>query len=121
MSLSDEFDCNNAVSTPQINYCAGIELAEAELEMNVYLTKSKEHNNYDLELIKSIDIAQEAWVSYAEAHCNSIYTMWRDGTIRGVMSLSCKTKITKQRSHEIWLNFLTYMDSTPPVLAEPRL
>ena len=121
IALSDDFDCDKAISTIEINYCAGVELENSTLKMNTYLTKSKEHNSYDSELIKSIDVAQKAWSSYAEAHCDSIYTQWRDGTIRGVMHLSCKTKITKQRTYEIWANFLTYMDSTPPVLPEPEL
>jgi len=105
----------------KINYCAGVELDKAETEMNTYLTKSKEHNGYDMELVKSIELAQKAWTNYANAHCDAIYTQWREGSISGLMSLSCKTKVTKQRTHEIWANFLTYMDSTPAVLPEPEL
>ena len=120
-AVSDEIDCNNMISTLDINYCAGVELSKAELEMTVYLAKSKERNSDDKELIAAIDKAQQAWSVYTEAHCGSIYTMWRDGSIRGVMSLNCKTKLTKQRTHEIWSNFLTYMDSTPPVLPEPKV
>ncbi|WP_328600620.1 lysozyme inhibitor LprI family protein [Psychromonas sp. L1A2] len=120
-SVSDEINCNNIISTLDINYCAGVELKKAELEMTTYLAKSKEKNSDDKELITAIDKAQKAWEVYAEAHCDSIYTMWREGSIRGVMSLSCKTKLTKQRTYEIWSNFLTYMDSTPPVLPEPKV
>ncbi|WP_137297824.1 lysozyme inhibitor LprI family protein [Psychromonas sp. SP041] len=120
-AVSDEIDCNNMISTLDINYCAGVELSKAELEMTAYLAKSKERNSDDKELIAAIDNAQQAWGVYIEAHCSSIYTMWRDGSIRGVMSLNCKTKLTKQRTHEIWSNFLTYMDSTPPVLPEPKV
>ena len=119
-AVSDEIDCNKAVSTFDINDCAGVELNKAELEMANYLAKSKEQNSYDKELITAIEKAQQAWQTYAEAHCDSIYTMWREGSIRGVMFLSCKTKLTKQRTHEIWSNFLTYMDSTSPVLPEPK-
>lgn len=120
LAMSEDFDCNKAITTIDINYCARIDLKKSELEMAIYLTKSKEHNSYDSELIKSINVAQKSWVLYAEAHCNSIYTMWREGTVRGAMHLRCKTKITKLRTHEIWENFLTYMDSTPPVLQEPK-
>ena len=52
---------------------------------------------------------------------DSVYTQWRDGAIRGIMAISCKTKLTKQRTHDLWENFLTYMDSTPPVLPEPSV
>lgn len=114
------FDCNNAVNTLQINECASIELDSAKKELSKYLDTSFEHNSYDPELVKAIKVAQNDWQAYMSSHCDSIYTQWREGTIRGVMYISCKTKLTKQRTHEVWANFLTFMDSTPPVLPEPN-
>ena len=121
-SASDDvIDCENAMNTIDINHCAAIELESAQAELDKYLTASFEHNAYDAELVASIKKAQESWQAYMSAHCNSVYTQWRDGSIRGLMALSCKTTLTKQRTHEVWANFLTYMDSTPPVLPEPKL
>ncbi|CDT65329.1 conserved exported hypothetical protein [Vibrio coralliirubri] len=114
-------DCENAMNTIEINQCAAIELESAQAELDKYLAASFEHNAYDAELVASIKKAQESWQAYMTAHCDSVYTQWRDGSIRGVMALSCKTRLTKQRTHEVWANFLTYMDSTPPVLPEPKL
>ncbi|WP_333912581.1 lysozyme inhibitor LprI family protein [Vibrio coralliirubri] len=114
-------DCENAMNTIEINQCAAIELESAQAELDKYLAASFEHNAYDAELVASIKKAQESWQAYMSAHCSSVYTQWRDGSIRGVMALSCKTTLTKQRTHEVWANFLTYMDSTPPVLPEPKL
>ncbi|MDN3617205.1 lysozyme inhibitor LprI family protein [Vibrio gallaecicus] len=114
------FDCNNAVNTLQINGCASIERDSAKEELSKYLDASFEHNSYDPELVKAIKVAQNDWQAYMSSHCDSIYTQWREGTIRGVMYISCETKLTKQRTHEVWANFLTYMDSTPPVLPEPK-
>lgn len=113
-------DCDNAQNTLEINNCASIELGYAEAELNEYLKASFEHNANDPTLIESMKIAQKDWQAYMSSHCSSVYTQWRDGTIRGVMSISCKAKLTKQRTHEIWSNFLTYMDSTPPVLPDPN-
>ncbi len=113
-------DCENAVSTLEINQCASIELDSTQVELAKYLEASFRHNAYDPELIESIKVAQKDWQAYLSSHCDSVYTQWRDGTIRGVMTISCKTKLTKQRTHEVWANFLTYMDSTPPVLPEPE-
>ncbi|MEZ9503075.1 lysozyme inhibitor LprI family protein [Vibrio sp. 10N.286.51.B11] len=120
-ALADEgvVDCENAMNTIEINHCAAIELESAQAELDKYLAVSFEHNAYDAELVASIKKAQESWQAYMTAHCDSVYTQWRDGSIRGVMALSCKTTLTKQRTHEVWVNFLTYMDSTPPVLPEP--
>lgn len=121
-SASDDVvDCENAMNTLEINHCAALELESAQLELEKYLAASFEHNSYDAELVSSIKSAQESWQAYMTAHCDSVYTQWRDGSIRGLMALSCKTKLTKQRTHEVWENFLTYMDSTPPVLPEPKL
>ncbi len=121
-SASDDIvDCENAMNTLEINHCAALELESAQLELEKYLAASFEHNSYYAELVSSIKSAQESWQAYMTAHCDSVYTQWRDGSIRGVMALSCKTKLTKQRTHEVWENFLTYMDSTPPVLSEPKL
>ncbi|GHE22233.1 lysozyme inhibitor LprI family protein [Halomonas urumqiensis] len=113
-------DCDNAVSTLEINQCASIELESAQAELTRYLEASFEHNVHDPELIESIKMAQKDWQDYMSSHCDSVYTQWRDGTIRGVMTISCKTKLTKRRTHEIWSNFLTYMDGAPPVLPEPK-
>ncbi|CDT90576.1 conserved exported hypothetical protein [Vibrio coralliirubri] len=122
-ALADEgiVDCENAMNTIEINQCAAIELESAQAELDKYLAASFEHNAYDAELVASIKKAQESWQVYMTAHCDSVYTQWRDGSIRGIMVLSCKTTLTKQRTHEVWANFLTYMDSTPPVLPEPKL
>lgn len=117
----DAIDCENAMNTIEINQCASIELETAQVELDQYLEASFEHNAYDAELVSSIKEAQDSWQAYMTAHCDSVYTQWRDGSIRGLMALSCKTKLTKQRTHEVWGNFLTYMDSTPPILPEPKL
>jgi hypothetical protein len=36
-----------------------------------------------------------------------------------VEDLSCQIKLTQLHTHTIWLEWLTYMDSTPPILPEP--
>ena len=119
LATDDALDCERAISTMDINQCALEELYLAESEMEHYLEASYQHNDYDPELIAAIKTAQKAWAAYRTSHCDSVYTQWRDGTIRGVMGISCQTALTQQRTHEVWRHFLTYMDSTPPVLPEP--
>jgi len=113
-------DCDHVISTLEINHCASIDLALAKTALDNYLAVSFEHLAYDPELIESIKVAQQNWQVYMSSHCDSVYTQWREGTIRGVMAISCKTTLTKQRTHDIWANFLTFMDSTPAVLPEPK-
>ena len=119
-AADEPLDCENAISTFDTNKCAAIELEAADAKLSQYLQASFKHNAYDPELIIAIKAAQTNWKAYMSSHCDSIYTQWREGSIRGVMAISCKTALTKQRTHDIWSNFLTYMDSTPPVLPEPK-
>ncbi|RUR34438.1 lysozyme inhibitor LprI family protein [Vreelandella nanhaiensis] len=116
-----ELDCNNIRNTLDTNRCAAIELEAAEDVLTHYLETSIEHNAVDPVLVDAIKVAQKQWQAYASAHCGSVYTQWRDGTIRGVMGITCRTRLTKQRTHDVWQDFLTYMDSTPPVLPEPAI
>ncbi|ELH4920530.1 lysozyme inhibitor LprI family protein [Vibrio vulnificus] len=117
----EPIDCDTAFTTIEVNQCAAIELDAAKTELEKYLKASFDHNSFDPKLVEAMKLAQTDWQTYMSSHCDSVYTQWRDGTIRGVMGISCKTKLTKQRTHELWENFLTYMDSTPPVLPEPSL
>lgn len=117
---AEEVDCDKAANTLEINYCAGQKVAQAEQQMQTYLAKSKSRHASDPEFITALDASQQAWQQYADAHCSAIYSYWREGSIRGVMHASCMEKVTKQRTHELWSNYLTYMDSTPPVLPEPK-
>jgi len=117
----DEIDCNNAYTTMDINQCLYLELKNEETSLDEYFEKSIERYSSDKIVIDSIKKAQQDWVTYRKAHCNSVYLKWRSGTIRGAMSNSCSIKLTKQRKHTIWATYLTYMDSTPPVLVEPGL
>lgn len=113
-------DCDNAYTTRDMNHCAALELEAAEQTLTQYLTTSLEHNADDPELVEAIKLAQHDWLQYRQSHCDSILTQWRDGTIRGVMTISCKTALTQQRTYTLWANFLTYMDSAEPVLPEPK-
>lgn len=120
--LADQaIDCEQAMNTLEINRCAANELSAAELELKRYLSASLERHYFDPSLVAAINSAQAAWQAYKNAHCDAVYTQWREGSIRGVMTLACKTSLVKQRSHELWENFLTYADSTAPVLPEPYL
>lgn len=120
VSAEVELSCVDPVNTLMINHCATNELKVAKAKLALYLQATLEHNSKDPVLLKSIKKAQQDWQIYATSHCDSIYTQWREGTIRGVMTINCQTQLNKQRTHELWANFLTYMDSTPPVLPEPN-
>lgn len=113
-------DCDEAITTLAINHCAAQDLNEAEQKMQRYLSMSVQQHQYDAALVDAIHQSQLAWRNYVKADCHAVYTQWREGTIRTVMSLSCSISHTKRRTHDLWQNYLTFMDSSPPVLPEPE-
>ena len=82
---------------------------------------SKEYGGQDdsVEILAAFRKGEAAWDDYRRAACDAVYESWSTGMIRGAMALTCQTRITEDRTHEVWRNWLTYMDRTPPVLPEP--
>lgn len=115
----EALDCGNPTTTIDINRCASLELQATEAVMQMYLDASKAHYAEDPVVVEAIDGAQDAWLAYRQAHCDAVFATWRDGTIRTLMALDCSRTLTQQRTFEIWQSFLTYADSTPPVLPQP--
>ncbi|HEY7884673.1 MAG TPA: lysozyme inhibitor LprI family protein [Cellvibrionaceae bacterium] len=116
----DDIDCDEAITTPEINYCIGKEVKAAEEQLEQYLQASIARYTDDPDVVAAIEKSQETWEEYREQHCSAIYTLWREGTIRGTMYGSCKQAVTERRTYELWQAYLTYMDSTAPVMPEPN-
>jgi uncharacterized protein YecT (DUF1311 family) len=81
--------------------------------------KGEPGNPQSARALAGLDRAEAAWALYRKAECDAIYAWWEDGTIRGAMSETCWTGLTRLHTHTIWRDWLTYMDSTPPILPEP--
>lgn len=111
-------DCNLAVSTLDTNACGQIELDKVELKLNqVYQRVLKQMDEISHEksnvadkskLKKSFVEAQRLWVKFRKADCDTTYTFWSDGTIRGAMYLSCMTSRAEQRIKELKMYEETY-------------
>jgi uncharacterized protein YecT (DUF1311 family) len=69
--------------------------------------------------LRGFDAAEHAWANYRDAECGAVYDYWSGGTIRGTEQLSCQIDLTRRHTHTVWRLWLTYMDSTPPLLPEP--
>lgn len=124
-----EVDCDRAANTQEINACVAQELAREEARMNRYLQAAQSRLYDDLAAAAPggepgfgpawLDASQSAWVAYADIRCRGVFDQWKDGTIRTVMALGCRIEATRQRTHDIWTDHLTFGDSTPPILPEP--
>ncbi|SDS12631.1 Uncharacterized conserved protein YecT, DUF1311 family [Halopseudomonas litoralis] len=113
--------CTDAESTSDMRECLNELNREANILMEQYLTAAIERYGDDEVVVAGIRSAQAAWEAYRSAHCDSVFSAWRDGSIRFDMASLCGTYTTRMRTHDIWREFLTYMDSSHPVLPEPEL
>lgn len=113
-------------TTLEINDCMSAELAKAETDLKRYVAaarkrlKSESADSPDAAAaLVDLDKIETAWAAYREAQCNAVYDYWKSGTIRTSMALTCEIDLTRQHTHAVWDAWLTYMDSTPPILPEP--
>jgi len=118
---AQELSCKDkAHNTYELMDCQKIEIKQYESVMQRYLLKSIERFKDKKELIPLMEKSQKYWLAYRKLECSAIYKQWVEGSIRGLMHGQCLIDMTKRRTHEIWENYLTYIDSTPVVLAEPK-
>lgn len=111
-------DCANAISTPDINTCTKIELDKQELKLNqTYqrvlsmfdaVSKAPNQGADKSKLKKQLIEAQRLWVRFRKADCDTTYTFWSDGTIRGAMYLSCMIEKTNTRIQDLEAYEQTY-------------
>jgi uncharacterized protein YecT (DUF1311 family) len=103
-----------------MNQCLEQAFDKAETSMQRYLSASlKRYENND-EVFNSIHSAQHAWQRYRKHHCESLYSIWIEGTIRGPLTWRCLITETQERRHQLWDSYLRFMDNSKPVLPEPQ-
>ncbi len=95
-------------------------LERAEARMTEYLDAALKTVGHDDAQTLLMQSTQEGFLAYRGGECGAVHEKFAGGTIRTTMYLNCATRLTNQRTHTIWRNWLTYMDSTPPILPEPK-
>jgi uncharacterized protein YecT (DUF1311 family) len=111
--------CNGS-STYEMNRCSAGKLERANKRLNEYIAAAKTRYEEQAAVVLGIDASEAAFEAYRDIECSTVLENWKDGTIRGVMTLSCKLMLTNERTETVWANWLQYMDDTPPVLPEPK-
>ena len=108
-------------TTLKVEQCLSADLARTDAELNRYYSAAMARLTKDRQTaaITQLRASERAWVSYRDAECGAVYEQWKDGTIRVALALGCRIRATKARTNTIWRNWLTYADSTPPLLPRP--
>lgn len=114
-----EYDCDAAISEVDIRSCAAIAAKHAGETLDLYYRMAKLKLAGDDPAIAALNKSQLAWNDYLESHCHAVYELWASGSIQNRKYDNCTQRLSRQRTYEIWSAYLTYIDSTPPVLPEP--
>lgn len=104
-------DCTEAMSTVEMNACAGAEFEKADAELNrVYkeaiasipemATDEQPFDKASWE--EALRASQRAWIAFRDAECEGhVEKFWGGGTGGTVDIIGCKTEKTEQRTKEL--------------------
>lgn len=108
-------------TTIEIQACAAQELKTADAELNRYYRAAvtRLQREYGAAALAKLRKSEAAWIAYRDAECEAVWQRWTPGSIAGTEQLGCKTRLTRERTTAIWTAWLTYADSTPPILPKP--
>jgi uncharacterized protein YecT (DUF1311 family) len=111
--------CHDSADTIKERDCMSTEVDKADKKLSEYIEAAKDRISEDSTVMLSLTETQKAWLSYRTAHCGDVYAYWSQGTYRYRASLQCMLDLTKERTHDIWSAYLTYVDSSAAILPEP--
>lgn len=119
MAAPPDADGSGRKNTFDITNCMIEKIDAKEVKLRKYLSaaqkREKETGGNDEEIIET----QKIWENYVGKHCGYLYSR-EPGSARYRDSAECQLRLYDERIKEIWLAYLTYNGSTPPVLPDPK-
>ena len=100
---------------------AAIAQESADDELNRYWKAAVERleNDGQADTLAQLRTSQRTWLRFRDAECEAVAASWRPGSIASTMQGECVDRLTRARTRTIWASWLTYADSTPPILPRP--
>lgn len=116
-------------TTPEVDACQAEYARRADRELARYLAAARRRlvgeasENADPQTSKTtlaaLEASQKAWEGFRKAECEAVYVWWSEGTIRGAMYQDCMQSLTQSRTEQVWRTWLSFEDSTPPLMPKP--
>lgn len=108
-------------TTREVEECLAGDLAAADADLNRYYTAAVRRLTGEAQpaALAKLRASERAWIQHRDAECAAVRDYWQGGSIRGTLATECRIRLTKTRTAVIWRNWLTYADSTPPLLPKP--
>ena len=107
-----QVDCNNASSQVEMTYCAEQDFNKADKQLNAVYKQAvtteadidKTNADVDQNYVGAVDSlkkAQRIWITYRDAHCDTVGYEAVGGTMQGMLILGCKAEMTNTRIKEL--------------------
>jgi uncharacterized protein YecT (DUF1311 family) len=105
-----KIDCDDAISTVELNFCSEKELDKADAALNAAYKKAiaripelAAEKPYDAKSWEdALRASQRAWVAFRDAECKDHGTMfWTGGTGATGDALNCMMEMTKNRTVQL--------------------
>lgn len=85
-----------------ITQCIQAESTQWDVLLNVeYKATRAAFRAQDASFADALLQAQRAWIAYRDAECGMRYTIYHDGTLRGIVHANCVMVMTAQRTVEL--------------------
>lgn len=114
VAAARDWDCADADNLPQqgMNYCAYQEWQEADATLNAIwpdvrarmAAMDKDNSEYFPEQANGAENllkAQRAWIDYRDGQCEAEGAQFAGGSIRPLITFSCKATMTQRRIEEL--------------------
>jgi uncharacterized protein YecT (DUF1311 family) len=112
--------CDKAASYAEASRCLHVEASNAEAAMKQYLDASRKKHAANKARVAQIESSQEQWLKFGSGRCITGNLLPRDEDKHLAQLLHCLTRITRERTHQIWDSFLRDADGAPPHMPEPE-
>ena len=119
-STATAVDCKNTKTTQDMNYCQGIELEKLNDNLRIYYETSIQLNQNDDLVVQKLMDSQAQWEDYKSSYCGALYNKSRFGSMSGAAHLKCQQKLVKQRTLNLWQDFLSGPDGRSSDLPKPE-
>ena len=97
------------------------QIKQLRAEMKRYVDAAKARYKTNEGVLTGIDRSGQAMEAYIKGVCGAVYSTYEGGSFAGIDYANCEAEILQKHTHIIWEKFLTSMDSTPPMLPEPKV
>ncbi|SDI67128.1 lysozyme inhibitor LprI family protein [Salipiger marinus] len=91
--------CSDATTTVEMGTCARVALDGADAELNrVYAVLQ---SRVSPERMTGIRDAQRLWIPFRDAACDAEGAMYEGGSMQGIATVTCLTKLTQRRTEDL--------------------